>query len=41
MAGPNLQDTILTTATPLGTGPYPNATYGWGMVNAAAAVNGP
>lgn len=41
MTGPNLQDTILTTATPLGTGPYPNATYGWGMVNAAAAVNGP
>ncbi len=41
MQGPQLQDTILTTATPLGTGPYPNATYGWGMVNAAAAVNGP
>ena len=41
MTGPNLQDTILTTATPLGTGPYPNATYGWGLVNAAAAVNGP
>ncbi len=41
MTGPNLQDTILTTATPLGTGPYPNATYGWGLVNAAKAVNGP
>lgn len=41
MTGPNLQDTILTTATPLGTGPFPNATYGWGMVNAAAAVQGP
>ena len=37
----NLTDTILTTATPLGTGPFPNATYGWGLVNAAAAVNGP
>ena len=37
----NLTDTILTTATPLGTGPYPNAMYGWGEVNAAAAVNGP
>ena len=41
MQGPQLQDTILTTATPLGAGPYPNATYGWGMVNAAKAVNGP
>ncbi len=41
MTGPNLQDTILTTATPLGTGPYPNATYGWGLVNAAKAVQGP
>ncbi|EQD65116.1 serine protease, partial [mine drainage metagenome] len=41
MTGPNLQDTILTTATPLGTGPYPNAVYGWGLVNAAAAVQGP
>ena len=37
----NLTDTILTTATPLGTGPYPNAMYGWGEVNAAKAVNGP
>ena len=37
----NLTDTILTTATPLGTGPYPNAMYGWGEVNAAAAVDGP
>ena len=41
MQGPQLQDTILTTATPLGTGPYPNATYGWGLVNAAKAVDGP
>ena len=41
MTGPNLQDTILTTATSLGTGPYPNATYGWGMVNADKAVYGP
>ena len=37
----NLTDTILTTATPLGTGPYPNAVYGWGLVNAAKAVQGP
>uniref|UniRef100_UPI0023F0C621 autotransporter family protein n=1 Tax=Metallibacterium scheffleri TaxID=993689 RepID=UPI0023F0C621 len=33
--------TILTTATPLGTGPYPNAVYGWGMVNADKAIDGP
>ncbi len=37
----NLTDTILTTATPQGKGPYPNAVYGWGEVNAAKAVNGP
>ena len=37
----NLTDTILTTATPLGAGPYPNAEYGWGLVNAAKAVQGP
>lgn len=37
----NVTDTVLTTATPLGSGPYPNATYGWGEVNAAKAVNGP
>ena len=41
MTPANLTDTVLTTATPLGTGPYPNAMYGWGEVNAAAAVNGP
>ena len=37
----NITDTVLTTATPLGSGPYPNATYGWGEVNAAKAINGP
>lgn len=37
----NVTDTILTTATPLGSGPYPNTTYGWGLVNATAALNGP
>ena len=41
MTGSNLQDVLLTTATPLGTGPYPNAMYGWGEVNAAKAINGP
>ncbi len=41
MQGPQLQDTILTTATPLGTGPYPNPMYGWGLVNAAKAIDGP
>ncbi|HEX7324463.1 MAG TPA: autotransporter domain-containing protein [Rhodanobacteraceae bacterium] len=41
MSAPNLDETLLTTATPLGTGPYPNAQFGWGMVNAAKAVNGP
>lgn len=37
----NLTDTILTTASPIGGQTTPNATYGWGLVNAAAAVNGP
>ena len=41
MQGPQLQDVLLTTATPLGNSPYPNATYGWGMVNADKAVYGP
>lgn len=40
MSGTDIQQTILTTATPLG-GTAPNTTYGWGMVNAAKAVNGP
>ena len=40
MTAANVSDTILTTATPLG-GSAPNATYGWGMVNAAKAVDGP
>lgn len=37
----NVTDTMLTTATHLGSGTGPNSTYGWGLVNAAAAVNGP
>lgn len=37
----NITDTILTTATHLGSGTGPNSTYGWGLINAAAAVNGP
>ncbi|EGQ61016.1 putative outer membrane autotransporter, partial [Acidithiobacillus sp. GGI-221] len=37
----NVTDTVLTTATPLGSGTYPNTTYGWGEVNAAKAINGP
>ncbi|OYV64018.1 MAG: autotransporter domain-containing protein, partial [Acidiphilium sp. 21-66-27] len=37
----NVTDTILTTATHLGAGTGPNSTYGWGLINAAAAVNGP
>ena len=37
----NVSDTLLTTATPLGSAPAPNTTYGWGLVNAAAAINGP
>lgn len=40
MSGTDVQQTILTTATPLG-GTAPNPTYGWGMVNAGKAVNGP
>ncbi|MEO8748201.1 MAG: autotransporter domain-containing protein, partial [Rhodanobacter sp.] len=40
MTAANVSDTLLTTATPLG-GSAPNATYGWGMVNAAEAVHGP
>lgn len=40
MSGTDVQQTLLTTATPLG-GSAPNTTYGWGMVNAAKAVNGP
>jgi outer membrane autotransporter protein len=40
MTGGNIQQTLLTTATPLG-GSAPNSTYGWGMVNAAKAVDGP
>ncbi|HEU0198551.1 MAG TPA: autotransporter domain-containing protein [Nevskiaceae bacterium] len=41
MTAHQLTDTVLTTATPLGTGPYPNTMYGWGLVNAAKAVRGP
>lgn len=43
MSAGNITDTILTTATPLDDGSHqtPNATFGWGMVNAAKAVNGP
>jgi autotransporter-associated beta strand protein len=43
MTAANLSDTILTTATPYddGSGETPNPTYGWGMINAAKAVNGP
>ena len=37
----NVSDTLLTTATRLGTAPAPNPTYGWGLVNAAAAIDGP
>ena len=40
MSGTDVQQTLLTTATSLG-GTGPNATYGWGMVNAAKAVYGP
>lgn len=40
MSGTDVQQTILTTATPLG-GSAPNTTYGWGEVNAAKAVQGP
>ena len=43
MSAGNVTDTILTTATPLDDGSHqtPNATFGWGIVNAAKAVNGP
>ncbi len=39
----NITDDMLTTATHLGSGPSnaPNSTYGWGIVNAGRAVNGP
>ena len=40
MTGTNVQQTLLTTATPLG-GSAPNSTYGWGLVNAGKAVAGP
>lgn len=40
MSGTDVQQTILTTATPMG-GSAPNATYGWGLVNADKAVDGP
>lgn len=40
MSGTDVQQTILTTATPLG-GSAPNTTTGWGEVNAAKAVYGP
>ncbi|HLI17868.1 MAG TPA: autotransporter domain-containing protein [Rhodanobacteraceae bacterium] len=50
MSAANMSDTILTTATPIdpstgklapGSTAGPNSTYGWGMINAAAAVKGP
>ncbi|HEX7339675.1 MAG TPA: S8 family serine peptidase [Rhodanobacteraceae bacterium] len=43
MSGHNVQQTLLTTATHLGDGDpdQPNATYGWGLVNAIKAVHGP
>lgn len=41
MSGTDVQQTLLTTATLLGGSTAPDATYGWGMVNAAKAVNGP
>jgi len=43
MTAANITDTILTTATPYDDGNHqtPNATYGWGMINAVKAVNGP
>lgn len=40
MSAYNVQQTLLTTATDLGTTGV-DSTYGWGMVNAAKAVNGP
>lgn len=43
MTAGNVTDTLLTTATPLDDGSHttPNATFGWGMVNAAKAIAGP
>lgn len=41
MSGTDVQQTILTTATPMGGTAGPNTTYGWGLVNAAKAVYGP
>ncbi|WIG55203.1 MAG: putative serine protease [Rhodanobacteraceae bacterium] len=43
MSAGNVTDTVLTTATPLDDGSHqtPNATFGWGMVNAAKAIKGP
>jgi outer membrane autotransporter protein len=43
MTAANVTDTILTTATQLDDGSHttPNATFGWGMINAAKAINGP
>ncbi|GLQ41160.1 serine protease [Dyella nitratireducens] len=35
-----VQQTLLGTATPLG-GSQPNTTFGWGVLNVGAAVNGP
>ncbi|MEA5123848.1 S8 family peptidase [Xanthomonas floridensis] len=40
MSASNLQQTLLTTATDLGA-PGVDALYGWGLVNAAKAINGP
>jgi uncharacterized protein with beta-barrel porin domain len=43
MSAANVSDTILTTATPYDDGSHttPNPTYGWGMINALKAVQGP
>jgi len=40
MSASNVQQTLLTTATDLGQRGV-DSTYGWGLVNAARAVNGP
>lgn len=40
MSAGNVQQTLLTTATDLGEAGV-DATYGWGMLNAGKAVNGP
>lgn len=40
MTGAQVGETLLGTATPMGTG-VGDATYGWGLLNANAAVNGP